>query len=248
VGHVYAGTISEKTASYMRMPNPLEGNTALQALTISAWVKRANAKDLIGTAWGFCESSPTSTTAQNRLFYTPNNYLGFTNQVDTFAVNYPKTSNTLIPAGEWKHVSVVIDKTTGITIYINGIKRTSSFASTAGSTMANFDMQKVMDVIAGAKYFCLGMGNGASSAEADYDDLLIYDRALTSEDAKLLYSMEKRVTDYTARQETNIQNIFSEDKVGQITYNHYYDLSGRRISTPLKSGIYLHNGKKIHVK
>lgn len=246
VGHVYGGTISEKTASYMRMNNPLEGRNDLQGVTISAWMKRANAKDLKGTAWGFTEGTPTSTTAKNRLFYTLNNYLGFTNQVDTFAVNYPKTANTLLPAGEWKHVIVTISET-GIATYINGLKKTTSFASTAG-TMANFDMKKVLEVIAGAKYFCLGMGNGVSSAEADYDDLLIYDRELTAEDAKLLFNREKRVTDYSPTQETSIHNNFCEDKEATVYDNLYYDLSGRCIGTPLKAGIYLHNGKKIFIK
>lgn len=245
VGHIYEGTIAAKNASFMRMPNPLEACTDLKAVTISAWMKRGNAKDLRGTAWAFTGPTPTSANVQNRLFYTLNNYVGFTNQVDTFAVNYPKTSNSVIPADEWKLVTIVMDEN-GVTTYINGTKRTTSFTSTAGTTMANFDMQKVMDVVTTAKYFCLGIGGTAySSAEADYDDLLIYNRALSADDVKLLYSMEKRVTDYSASKETAIESL-THDK-GNMTgeeSNAYYDLSGRKISAPAQSGIYLQKGKK----
>lgn len=249
VGHIFGGTNADKTASYMRMPNPFEAATDLKAFTISAWMKRGNAKDLLGTAWAFTGSTPTSSAAQERFFYTLNNYVGFTNLTDTFAINYPRTASTVIPAGEWKLVTVTVDET-GVAIYVNGMKRTASFASTAGTRMADFDMQKVMDVVSGAKYFCLGIGNGISSAEADYDDLLIYDRALTAEDVKLLYSMEKRVTDYGPDAQTAIGEILAGD--GEDVHNGslqsgYYDLSGRRIARPTQPGLYIHNGKLIRV-
>lgn len=245
VGHIYGGTNADKTGNYMRMPNPFEEATDLKGITISAWVKRGNAKDLLGTAWAFTGSSPTSSSAQARFFYTLNNYVGFTNLTDTFAINYPRTSNTIIPAGEWKLVTIVIDET-GVTSYVNGVKRTSNFASTAGSIMSNFDMQKVFDVIRSAKYFCLGIGNGISSAEADYDDLLIYNRALTAEDVKLLFSMEKRVTNYGPDAQTAIEDILAEendDAYNGSLQSGYYDLSGRRIAQPTQPGLYIHNGK-----
>ena len=245
VGHVYPGSIADKSASFMRMPNPLESAEALKGVTISAWMKRGNAKDLLGTAWGFGENMTPSASAKNRLFYTMNNYVGFTNQVDTFAVNYPKTSSTVIPANEWKLVTVVLDEN-GVTTYVNGVKRTATFASTAGTQMSAFDMQKVMDVIAQAKYFFLGAGgNAGTSAEGDYDDLLIYNRALTAEDVKLLFSMEKRVTDYSKQPEADaIEDIMAEDNsMSGTRTNAYYDLSGRRVSTPSRAGLYIHNGK-----
>ncbi len=250
VGHVSEGTNAGKTGSFMRMPNPLEDATGLKAVTISAWMKRGNAKDLMGTAWAFTSASYSSTSPQEKLFLTLNNYVGFSNQVDTFAVNYPKSSSSVITAGEWKLVTIVMDES-GVTTYINGSKRSSTFASTAGNRMSDFDMQKVMDVITGAHYFCLGIGNGISSAEADYDDLLIYDRALTAEDVKLLYSRERRVTDYTAKPDTDgIQDILAEEEHPSLLAptQGYVDLSGRRIARPARPGIYILNGRKTVIR
>lgn len=244
VGHIYEGTIADKTANYMRMPNPLEGQEHLEGLTISAWMKRGNGKDTKGTAWGFTGSNPVSSAAnQERLFYTLNNYLGFTNLVDTFAVNYPKTANTVLPAGEWKLVTIVISRD-GITHYVNGAKRAGTFTSTAGTSMDKFDMQKVMAVISSARYFCLGAGSPVGSAEADYDDLLIYNRALTAEDVKLLYAMERRVTDFTGSQEDAIDEIAEEPSLFAPA-SGYYDLQGRKQAQPIQPGLYIRNGRKV---
>ncbi len=248
VGHIYGGTNAKKTGSYMRIPNPFEGQTGIKGLTISAWVKRGDGKDLLGTAWAFTGSAPASNTAQERFFMTLNNYIGFTNQKDTFAINYPKTANTIIPANEWRLLTVTLDEE-GVSIYVNGVKRSSSFASTAGNRMEYFDMTKVMDVVASSKYFCLGIGNGIASAEADYDDLLIYDRALSTEDVKLLYAMERRVTDFSPNGETGIDAIEMDKALEEKAFSGgYHDLSGRSVPYPAKSGIYLYNGRKILVK
>ena len=110
-------------------------------------------------------------------------------------------------------------------------------------------MTKVMDVVASSKYFCLGIGNGIASAEADYDDLLIYDRALSAEDVKLLYAMERRVTDFSPNGETGIDAIEVDKSLEEKAFSGgYYDLSGRSVPYPAKSGIYLYNGRKILVK
>jgi len=247
VGHLTEGTIADKTANYMRMPNPLKEVTNMNGATISLWAKRGNAKDLKGTAWAFTKGSPTTKNEQERLFYTLNNYVSFTNLTDTFAINYPKSTYTAIPAGEWKLITVVIDET-GVTTYINATKRSiSTFASNAGATMAEFDMQKVMDVLVNAEYFTLGLGNGLSTAESDYDDLLIYNRALTAEDVKLLYSMEKRVTDYGPSQATSILDLEESRTTTSNQYDGYYDLSGRRFLRPTQPGVYIRNGKKISI-
>lgn len=250
VGHIFEGTIADKTASYMRMPNPLQ-NSELKAFTVSMWVKRGNAKDLKGTAWAFTEGVPTSKAEQSRLFYTLNNYMSFTNMTDTFAINYPKTASTIIPEKEWKLVTVTLDES-NVTIYVNGLKRSvSSFASTAGKTIADFDMSKVLETVASAEYFTLGLGNGLSSAEADYDDLLIYNRALSAEDVKLLFSMEKRVTDYSKipNEETRIESIAEDTEANEYSLsNQQFDLFGRHIQTPTKPGIYVKGGKKFLVK
>ena len=62
--------------------------TDLEGITVSAWMKRGNAQDLFGTAWAFTTSTPIIATNQERLFLTLNSYIGYTNKVDTFAINY----------------------------------------------------------------------------------------------------------------------------------------------------------------
>ena len=241
----HEGTHAKSSGSYLRMPNPLLEKTDLEGITVSAWMKRGNAQDLFGTAWAFTTSTPIIATNQERLFLTLNSYIGYTNKVDTFAINYPKASNSTIPEGEWRLVTVVIDKS-GIETYVNGIKRTKIFTSTAGSNITNFDMQKVLDTIARSKYFTLGIGNGIGTAEACYDDLLIYNRALTHEDVKLLYSMERRVTDFTEGLDTSIDELMMDHPtLSRQSLNEWFDLTGRKILEPTAPGIYIFNGKKV---
>lgn len=245
--HVNGGKHSTNTGGYCYMPNPLEGKTGLTGVTVSAWVKRADATDFFATAWAFTSSYPNLTTKQQRLFLTVNNYIGFTNQVDTFAVNYPKVVNNSITVGTWKLVTVVMD-TSNIDIYINGTKFSKLFTSTSGTNVADFDFTKVMDMLSTAKFITLGMGNGISGATADYDDLLVYDRALSADDVKLLYAMERRVTDFTAGKLTGIETIKTRPRQHRVHDNTYYDLMGRKVVHPTKPGVYFYNGEKIMLK
>lgn len=245
--HINGGKNSANTGSYCQMPNPLMGKSDNKGITISAWVKRDDVNDMFGTLWAFTSQSPSLATKQSRMFLTGNSYIGFTNQTDTFAVNYPKFISANIAAKTWKLVTVVVD-TTKIDIYVNGLKLTKSFASTAGALESAFDFKKVMAMINTAGYFTIGLGNGVASATSDYDDLLIYNRALTEEDVKLLYSRERRVTDFTAGNVTGIEKVNYGKNQKSISDNIYYDVTGRKVFNPTKSGLYFYNGQKIMIK
>jgi hypothetical protein len=245
--HINGGKNSANTGSYCQMPNPLMGKSDNKGVTISAWVKRDDVNDMFGTLWAFTSQSPSLATKQSRLFLTGNSYIGFTNQVDTFAVNYPKFISANIAAKTWKLVTVVVD-TTKIDIYVNGLKLTKSFASTAGALESAFDFKKVMSMINTAGYFTIGLGNGVASATSDYDDLLIYNRALTEEDVKLLYSRERRITDFTAGNVTGIEKVNSGKNQINKGDNIYYDVTGRKVLNPTKPGLYFYNGQKIMIK
>lgn len=249
VVHINGGTHALSNGSYVRMPNPLEGRTDLEGITISAWMKRGDANDLFGTAWAFTSNLPTLSTNQERLFLTLNTYIGYTNQTDTFAINYPRSPSAVITAGEWRLVTVVVHPT-GIDTYVNGIRRTRTFASTAGKSIDTFDMQKVLATIAKAKYFSLGIGNGIASAEAHYDDLLIYDRALTADDIKALYAMERQVNNFTPSSPSPIFALPTQAASGTppLSPGKWFDLTGREIAKPTRPGIYLHNGRKIFIR
>ena len=256
---ITAGTQAEQSCSYYRFPNPLKDMTDLKGFTISLWVKRA-VQDRWGTLWAFTSRVPTISANQQRLFLTANSHIGFTNQVDTFAINYPTGNKADIPLGRWALVTVTVDST-GVVFYVNHAKRSTRFASTAGTTMANFDFQKVLDMVSSASYLSLGMGNGIATAEACYDDLLVYDRALTADDVHLLHLMEQRVTDFTPEGTfTGIVDIADGDNnmsnpssASSPRSSVFYDLQGRPVNAELglrshKKGLYIVNGKKVVVK
>lgn len=250
VVRVPGGTNVDKTGGYVRMANPLEGHTSLGGFTVSAWMKRTNANDLFGTAWAFTSSLPTLSSSQKRFFLTLGSYVGFTNQTDTFAINYPKTVNNTIAAGEWKLVTLTVD-TSAVTLYVNGLKRSTRFESTAGRVMTDFDMQHVFDVVTSAPYLSLGTGNGVAGATADYDDLLVWDRALSAEDVHLLYSLACRVTDFTPGGLTAVPSLPFEPEPSDSAVvpvdasHHLYDLSGRPVrSVPSSPTILIHLGRK----
>jgi len=245
--HINGGKNSSNTGSFCQMPNPLVGKAGNNGVTISAWVKRDDVNDLFGTLWSFTSQSPTLATKQNRLFITGNSYVGFTNQVDTFSINYPKMISSNIPAKTWKLVTVVID-TARIDIFVNGLKLSKTFASTSGTLESGFDFKKVLEMVNTSGYFTIGLGNGIASATSDYDDLLIYNRALTDEDVKLLYSRERRVTDFTAGISTGFDKVKNDGKQRRVNDNIYYDITGRKILKPVKAGIYFYNGEKIILK
>lgn len=245
--HINGGKNSANTGSYCQMPNPLIGKSDSKGITISAWVKRDDVNDMFGTLWAFTNQSPSLATKQSRMFLTGNSYIGFTNQADTFAINYPKMISSNIAAKTWRLVTVVVD-TTKIDIYVNGLKLSKSFASTAGTLESGFDFKKVMAMINTAGYLTIGLGNGIASATSDYDDLLIYNRALTEEDIKLLYSRERRITDFTAGNVTGLNKIKTDTKYLFKHDNIYYDVTGRKILNPTKAGLYFYNGEKIMFK
>lgn len=245
--HVTGGRHTNNTGGYCFVPNPLEGRTDLSGVTISLWVKRYDASDLFGTVWGFASGYPYLPTSQERFFLTVNSYIGFTNKTDTFAVNYPKQPVANITANNWRLVTVVVD-TSSISLYVNGVKYSILFASTAGNKVADFDYGKVMAMLSNAQFLALGSGNAIAGATADYDDLLVYDRALSAEDVRLLYARERRVTDFTAGKPTGLKTVGNESRRTPYQDNTYYDVMGRKVAYPTKPGLYLYNGEKILIK
>ena len=252
--HVFAGDFKAGTSSYARINNPLQGQTGLTGFTVSLWVKRADATDRFGALWGFTEKSPMVATAQGRLYLTGNNFLSYHNaaETDTFAVNYPTSTRTDIPVNKWSLVTLTIDKVNGINVYVDQTRKGRAFRSTVGTSMADFDFQKVLDFVTSAQYFSLGLGNLFGSAEALYDDLLIYNRALTIEEIRDLYLAATRTTDFGAGEGgTGIEEIVNDEDATLATRQSspIFDLTGRRVSaSSLTPGIYIKNGKKILMK
>lgn len=237
VGKVQGGKVSEKKGGYIRMSNPLYEHENLEGATVSLWVKRMD-DNMFGNLWSFTEKLPTMASSSPRFFITSNNYVGYTNLTDTFAINYPKTQRSDITKGKWVLVTLTVDPENGVFVYVNGVKRTRTFTSTMG-TLDDFDFNKVLSTLTSAKYFTIGLGNNIAIADAYYDDLFIYDRALTSDDVKLLYSLERRETDFV-EMATSIEDVMTSIKV---VPDGIYDLSGRKMETKspaeLKRGVYV---------
>ena len=142
--------------------------------------------------FGASFGSTTSSATGERLYLTGNTYLGYNNNNGTwFDINHPNSvTSTNIPANTWTLVTYVFTES-GITLYINGeAKANESYAGSADADA--FDYSKVLDWMSSANYFYLGMGSFGGSAPAMFDDLLIYNRALTEEDIAGLTVMANR--------------------------------------------------------
>ncbi len=230
--YVTGGTAANTNCGYVRFPNPLKNDTDLKGATISMWVKRTD-DNMFGTLWAFTEKLPTMNSNNPHLFLTSNDYISYTNLTDTFAINYPKSAMTHITKGKWCLVTVTVSPEEGLVVYVNKLKRSRAFESTMG-TMDEFDFTKVLETLSTSSYFTIGYGNGIASADAYFDDLIIYNRALTSEDVALLYSKETRDTDFS-KIATSIDDLDVDDAIRVA--DGIYDMSGRRISVADESGL-----------
>ncbi len=261
VVHTYAGEASAN--SYVRMPNPLLGQDLSQGFTVSLWVRRDDASDYASTIWSFTDRLGQLATVSQRLWLSVGTAIGFTNGTDSFVANEAATEAAAqaadrIPAAEWALVTLTASAADGVTLYIDGVRKAHiTFTSTAGTATTAvaaarlFDYEKVMDMVASAQYFQLGVGAGASSPEASYDDLLIYRRALSANDVRALSTLLNRVNDFTPAGTNDIAGV--EPEAPHAAANaHCYDLAGRRVGSRAtaasRKGIYIIGGRKVVVR
>ena len=198
VCHQFFG--AKGTNSYARIPNPLQGKENLEGFTVSLWVNRAD-QNSYDALWSFFNSTLPS-SAGERLFFTGNSYLGYNNNAgDWFDVNQPetKTVNNLA-VGTWSLFTLTFSQENGYKFYLNGTAYTSANMQYAGSAeKKDFNYGLVTQFVSSAKYFFLGMGSFWGSAEAYFDDLMIYDRELTATDVRALNTLLNRVTDFSPK-------------------------------------------------
>ena len=251
--HQYFGANGQN--SYCRMANPLcdeSQQSNAEGFTVSAWMKRSdnNAWDAL---WSFFDSSVANSTASPRLYLTGNSYMGYNDAAGNwFDLNHPdKDSYTNIPVGEWALVTVTVGPNNGIRIYVNGTNKAfktidGSYAM-SGTTMTNkiksLPYDEIVKKVYSLKYFYLGLGSFWGSADACFDDVLIYNRELSATDVSALKMLSNRVYDFSQPGgETQIADIIES---ANLQDNRYYDLSGRRIAIPTTKGIYIKNGRKV---
>jgi len=255
VVHQYFG--ANGSNSFMRITNPLSeaANSELDGFTVSLWVKRADTSNLYDALWGFCNVTKPS-DASARLYLTGNSYLGFNdNAGNWFDVNHPDKKTVDKIDNAWRLITVTYSKDNGYKIYRDGTAYTSLYLNYSGSTATaeEFDRNTVLNFIKSAQYFYLGSGSFWGSAEAYFDDLMIYNRALSSDDVKGLFNTLSRVNmlnDGTyAEQVVGISEVKADENASnqRLGKSGIYDLMGRKVSLPSK-GVYIVNGKKVYFK
>ena len=246
--------------SYTRMANPLQGQTDLEGFTVSLWVKRAD-DNLWDALWGFFNST-TAAASGARLFLTGNSYIGFNdNAGNWFDVNYPEENDThpsgaykkvsSMEVGEWHLVTFTYSKANGYKLYLDGsVYYTSNMVYAGSANKAEFDRQKVLDFVTSAQYFYLGLGSFWGSAEACFDDLIIYNRELATADVKGLNTMLNRVNAFNDGTVVGIDGIEADPAsatAADAAKAGIYDLMGRKVEAPGK-GLYIVDGKKVWFK
>jgi len=189
VWHQYFGYADAQTTSYTSFSNPLSGQK-LTGATVSMWVYRLDS-DAWDALWSFC--SGTFSNITGRLFLTGNTYLGYNGPDGWFDCNSPSSSSTsssIIPPSTWTLVTISFSSK-GFSIYTNGKLAASESdceSFTSGNGFSSY--QAVLDQMSSASNFYLGYGSFWGSAPALFDDLLIYNRALSGADVAKLYRAE----------------------------------------------------------
>ena len=186
--------------SYVKMDNPLLGDSLPEGATLSFWVKRTD-DNLWDALFAFVNGSA-------RLFMTGNCYTGFNDNAGTWLdINQPETRETgNIAVGQWHLVSIVFSRkatstTGGITVYIDGTttkndKYNGEVDGTAVTTRAAFDYNAVVDHLAKSEEFYLGRGSFWGSPDACFDDVIVFNRPLSLTQISALRNMQNRLFDF----------------------------------------------------
>ncbi|MBR0275371.1 MAG: hypothetical protein IJQ76_04095, partial [Prevotella sp.] len=135
--------------------------------------------------------------------------------------------------------------------YVNGsTKRNDRFNGSLNgktiSTKQGFDYKLILDLLSSCSEFYLGNGSFWGSADARFDEVMVYNRELSMLEVMGLNQMINRVFDPQSLTQ-GIEDISYDNR--ETTAGRYYDMSGRQLTNGrMTKGIYLHNGKKYIVK
>ena len=244
--HLSAGANGKE--SYVSIPNPLFGQELADGATLAFWVKRID-NNLWDALYGF-------TTGNARLYMTGNLYTGFNDGAGHWLdINHPeRVQPTNLSVGKWHHVVVTFSRTAsaasgGVMVYIDGNVKSrddfnGSLDGTDVTTKRGFEYDRVVDLISSSEKLYLGYGSFWGSPNVSFDDVMLYDRALSYNEVMGLRQMVNRVFDASVFDASGIRTIHNDASIMQ---NGIYDLQGRRVERPTK-GLYIVNGKKVFVK
>ena len=240
VAHIFAADNDKE--SYVEMANPLFGRTLGEGATLAFWVKRTD-DNLWSGLVGFANGGA-------RFFLTGNSYVGYNSGTGNYLdVNYPQSVTPQhIAVGKWQFVVLTVSSS-GLSLYVDGKRK--SFTKYAGqldgrtvASASGFDYSLMLNHLAACSTFSLGKGSFWGSPDALFDDVILYDRALSGTEVIGLTSMASRVYDFRVLDPTGIETVSAGDvSAGTVLY----DLQGRRVQRPLR-GLYVKDGRKVFVK
>ena len=187
--HTYKGNSTSN--SYARINNPLKGKNAAGA-TVSMWVK-CDDNNVWGEIWSFFDDN------KSRLFLTQNAFLGYNyNEGEVyFDCNNGRTVTNAIGSGNWKLVTVSVDKD-GFGIYIDGKMKYNKQENAAFEGTSGYDEamgNRLLDLFDSSSHFYIGYGGYWGSGALSVDNLKIYSTALGSSEVIKLYQEEKAKMD-----------------------------------------------------
>ena len=246
VVHVNFGANGKE--SYVTMPNPLKGQQLDNGATLAFYVKRAD-DNLWDALFGFVNGDA-------RLYMTGNLYTGFNDGAGTWLdINHPSTVTPgTLATNRWQFVVVTFQRTAtsatgGISVYVDGtLKRNDRFNGSLNgqtvSTKQGFDYSRIVDHLAASPNLYLGYGSFWGSPDARFDDVMVFDRALSLTEVMALRQMTDRAFDFSSLA-SGIESVALSTQ--PTTTTAVYDLQGRRVGLPSR-GLYIINGKKIVIK
>ncbi len=237
--------------SYVAMPNPLYGNALEEGATLSFWTRRAD-----DNLWD-CLAAFYDKDSSSRLYLTGNLYLGYNNGSGTWVdVNHPSAVTTdAISPKTWHLVTLTFSRkaTQGVKFYIDGLEsRTNNYNGFVNNDSVkaknDFDYNYIVDHLAKCPTLYLGYGSFWGSAEASFDDVAVYDRALSYTEVVALKTMENRAYDLNS-----IITGIDEVKATPVCPDNQciFDMSGRKMcgdTNALAPGLYIVGKRKVVVK
>lgn len=241
--------------SYVSMPNPLHGRSLDDGATIAFYVKRTD-NSLWDALFGL-------TSGQARLYMTGNMYLGYNSGSGNWLdINHPNTVQpTNLTTGRWHLLTVTFSPTAtarsgGVTFYVDGVSKSDDryageLDGKSISTRAAFDYQTIISHLSASEELFLGNGSFWGSADAMFDDVIVYDHALRATEVLALYQMTNRVFDASTLSTNGIAEVQADRAISD---GYVYDLQGRRLSDsqlpsgPVRKGLFIRNGRKVVVK
>jgi beta-xylosidase len=234
--------------SYVQMTNPLNGATLTDGFTVSYWTKLTDTNN-----WD-CLFSFYNSLNSMRLYMTGNLYVGYNNNTGNWIdLNHPNDTVTgYLTAGKWALVTMTVSRTDGVKLYVNGSQKNIYTANgaqngTSITSRTQFDYNEFVDFVAACPNMYIGYGSFWGSAEASFDDLLVYDRVLSRTDVRGLNMVENRVHDIYAM---GIADQPTANRTTSVS-TKVYNLQGQCVGTSLQGlqpGLYIQGGRKYVVK